>query len=130
MLGNAARNDNSIRCIAVSTRRKELPRTETSCVAKTNLRCCCFPSVLSSAKANWSNGSSRLRSADSSTLTARAFGSLAQHSGDFVLMHLFGLQVTTTRQLETTKSVGGALSKSKKMAVETIPKEYAAARDK
>src|SRR5206468_12588185 len=65
-----------------------------------------------------------------STLTARAFGSLAQHSGDFVLMPLSGLQVMTTRQLQTTKSVGGALSKSKQMAVQTIPKEDATARDK
>ena len=69
LLGNLPRNANSIRCIAVSTRRNELPRTETSCVAKTNRRCCCFPSILSSAKANWSNGSNRLRSADSSILT-------------------------------------------------------------
>src|SRR5438552_11102800 len=130
LLDKAARNDNSIRCIVVSIRRKALPRIKTSCVAKTNRRCCCFPSVLSSAKANWSNGSSRLCSADSSTLTARAFGSLAQHSGDFVLMLLFGLQVTTTRQFQTTKSVGGALSKSKEMAVQTIPKEDATARDK
>jgi len=47
-----------------------------------------------------------------------------------VLMLLFGLQVTTTRQFQTTKSVGGALSKSKEMAVQTIPKEDATARDK
>jgi len=38
-------------------------------------------------------------------------------------MLLFGLQLTTTRQFQTTKSVGGALSKSKEMAVQTIPKE-------
>jgi len=45
-------------------------------------------------------------------------------------MLLFGLQVTTTRQFQPTKCVGGALSKSKKMAVQTIPKEDARARDK
>jgi len=45
-------------------------------------------------------------------------------------MLLFGLQVTTTRQLQTTKSVGGALSISKEVAVQTIPKEDATARDK
>jgi hypothetical protein len=45
-------------------------------------------------------------------------------------MLLFGLQVMTTRQLQTTKSVGGTLSKSKKMVVQTIPKEDATARDK
>jgi len=45
-------------------------------------------------------------------------------------MLLFGLQVTTTRQFQTTECVGGALSKSKKMAVQTIPKEDATARDK
>jgi len=45
-------------------------------------------------------------------------------------MILFGLQVTTTRQFQSTKCVGGVLSKSKEMAVQTIPKEDAAARDK
>jgi hypothetical protein len=45
-------------------------------------------------------------------------------------MLLFGLQVTTTRQFQTTKSVGGTLSKSKEMSVQTIPKEDATARDK
>src|SRR5919106_1332345 len=45
-------------------------------------------------------------------------------------MLLFGLQVTTTRQLQTAKCVGGALSESKEVAVQTIPKEDATARDK
>jgi len=45
-------------------------------------------------------------------------------------MLLFGLQVTTTRQFQTTKCVGGALSKSKEMAVQTIPKSDATARHK
>jgi len=45
-------------------------------------------------------------------------------------MLLFELRVTTTRQFQTTKCVGGALSKSKEMAVQTIPKEDATARDK
>ena len=43
-------------------------------------------------------------------------------------MFLFELQVTTTRQFQTTKSVGGAWSKSNEMAVQTIPREDATAR--
>jgi hypothetical protein len=45
-------------------------------------------------------------------------------------MFLCGLQVTTTRQFQPTKCVGGALSKSEKMTVQTIPKTDTTARDK
>jgi len=45
-------------------------------------------------------------------------------------MLLFELQVTTTCQFQAAKCVSGALSKSKEMAVQTIPKEDATARDK
>ena len=37
---SAVRRDNSDRCIAVSMRRKEWPRTKTSWMAKTSRRCC------------------------------------------------------------------------------------------
>jgi len=58
-----------------------------------------------------------------------ACGSLAQHSGVFVFMLFCGLRVTTTRQLETTERVGGALSKSEKTTVQPIPKAHATARN-
>ena len=112
LLGSLVKNDNSIRCMIVSIRRNAWPRNETSCVAKTKRSCCSFPSLVSSEKANWSNGSSRLRSADNSILTARAFGSLAQHSGDFVLMCLCGLRTMTTRKFETADSVRRAAAEA------------------
>ncbi len=52
LLGNLARCDNSSRCIAVSIRRRDWPRTNTSCVAKTRRRRCSFCPVSSSAYAN------------------------------------------------------------------------------
>src|SRR5260221_11569507 len=45
-------------------------------------------------------------------------------------MFLCGFQVTTTRQFQPTKRVGGALSKSEEMPVQAIPEADAPARDK
>lgn len=72
LLGNFVRSDNSILCIAVSMRRREYPRTNTSCMAKTSRRICSLPSRLSSAKAKSSCGSSNDCSGDISMRTAHA----------------------------------------------------------
>jgi hypothetical protein len=79
------------------------------------------PSLLSSENANWSKGSSRLCSADTSILTARAFESLDQHSGDFVLMCLSRLMITT-RKLEAAEMVCRATTETKQVAVQATPK--------
>src|SRR6185503_2513799 len=113
--------------MAVSMRLRECPRNATSCVAKTKRRRCSFPSFLSSEKANWSNGSSKLCSADNSTLTARAFGSLAQHSGVFVLMGFNGL-MTTTRKCEPAEMVRSPATEAQHVAMEAIPKANATPR--
>src|SRR5262249_850064 len=122
-----ARNDNSIRCMAIAMRRREWPRNKTSCVAKTRRSCRCVPSLLSSEKANWSKGNSRLCSADTSILTARAFGSLAQHSGAFVLMDFNGL-ITMTRKFEPVETVRCASAKAEHVAVKAIPEADASSR--
>src|SRR2546425_5831502 len=68
-------------------------------------------------------------SAEISMRNPRACGSLAQHSGLFVFMLFWGLMVTTTRQLQTTKCLGGTLSKTEKTSVQPIPKADATARN-
>src|SRR2546427_5768774 len=123
---NVVRSDNSDRCIAVSIRRKEWPRTKTSCMAKTSRSSCSLPSPLSSANANSSWGSSKEWSAEISTRTPRGCGSFAQHSGDFVLIILCGL--TAASQLQPDKVVGGSTAKTKKVAVQPIPKPDRPAR--
>jgi len=110
---SAVRRDNSDRCIAVSMRRKEWPRTKTSCMAKTSRSCCSLPSLLSSAKANSSWGSSMECSAEIPTRTPRACGSFAQHSGDFVLIFMCRLMMTAPSQLQSDKVVRGSTAETK-----------------
>jgi hypothetical protein len=85
-----------------------------------------FSSLMSSAKANRSNGSSRLASADTSIFTARAFGSLAQHSGDFVLMGFNWLMTMATRRFETAAVVRRAATEAQQIAMQPLPKADAA----
>src|SRR5439155_26254402 len=118
---NVVRSDNSDRCIAVSIRRNEWPRTRTSCMAKTSRSSCSFPSPLSSANANSSSGSSMEWSAEISTRTPRACGSFAQHSGDFVLIILCELMGTTASQLQPDKVVGGSAAETEQIAAQPIP---------
>lgn len=61
---------------------------------------------------------------------ARACGSLAQHSGDFVFMFLCVLTVLMTppRQLQTDEIVGGLATESKQILMQPIPKRVASAR--
>ena len=59
-----------------------------------------------------------------------ACGSLAQHSGVFVLMFLCGLMVMSTSQFQTANIVGGSTTETKKITVQPIPKQKASARNK
>ncbi len=60
----------------------------------------------------------------------RAFGSLAQHSGDFVLILLCGLMVMSPGQFQPANIVGGATTETKQIAVQPVPKQPASGRDK
>src|SRR4029077_13324554 len=60
----------------------------------------------------------------------RAFGSLAQHSGNFVFMFFCELMVTATCLLETTDMVSGTTAETKQIAVQPIPKANGTTRDK
>ena len=112
LLDNVVRSDNSIRCIAVSIRRSDWPRTKTSCVTKTNRRFWFSPSRLSLAKTNSSCGSNGDSSAVISTRTPRACGSFAQHSGDFVLIFLSGLLSLPADKRQPDEIVGSATAKA------------------
>ena len=57
---------------------------------------------------------------------ARAFESLAQHSGVLVLMVLCGSRMTTTRKLETAIVVRHAAAEAQQIAMQPIPKANAA----
>ena len=59
-----------------------------------------------------------------------ASGSLAQHSGVFVLMFLCVLMVMPTSHFQTTNVVGGSTTETKKITVQPIPKQKASARNK
>ena len=61
---------------------------------------------------------------------ASAFGSLAQHSGVFVLMFVFGLMVMPTSQFQTTHVVRSSTTETKKITVQSIPKPKASARNR
>lgn len=50
--GSRVRSESSSRCMAASMRRRQVPRTSTSCVAKTRRRRCSRPSPVSSEKVN------------------------------------------------------------------------------
>ena len=62
----------------------------------------------------------------------RACGSLAQHSGVFVLMFLYGLMfwLMLLSQMETENSFGGSTTEANKITVQTIPKPMLSARDR
>jgi hypothetical protein len=55
-------------------------------------------------------------------LTARAFGSLAQHSGVFVLMVLCGLRVMTTRKLQAAEVVSSPATETQQVSRAADPK--------
>ena len=63
-----------------------------------------------------------------SYLAPRAFGSLAQHSGDLVFMFLCGLRVTTTGKLEMAELVSRTTTEAHHVAVQPIPEADARAR--
>jgi len=130
LLGNFVKSDNSIRCIAVSMRRREYPRTITSCMAKTSRRTCSLPSRLSSAKAKSSCGSSNDCSGDISMRTACAWLSFAQHSGDFVLIFLRWLTVAmmAAGNFPPDKVVSSSTAKAKQIPAKAIPDADHAAR--
>ena len=56
-------------------------------------------------------------------------GSLAQHSGVFVLMFLCVLMVMPTSHFQTTNVVGGSTTETKKITVQPIPKQKASERN-
>jgi hypothetical protein len=62
----------------------------------------------------------------------RACGSLAQHSGVFVLMFLYGLMfwLMLLSRMETENSFGGSTTEANKITVQPIPKRMLSARDK
>src|SRR5208283_1919733 len=62
----------------------------------------------------------------------RACGSLAQHSGVFVLMFLYGLifRLMLLSQMETENSFGGSTTEANKITVQPIPKPTLSALDK
>ena len=62
----------------------------------------------------------------------RACGSLAQHSGVFVLMFLYGLMLwlMLLSQMETENSFGGSTTEANKITVQPIPKPMLSARDR
>ena len=62
----------------------------------------------------------------------RACGSLAQHSGVFVLMFLYGLMfwLMLLSQMETENSFGGSTTEANKITVQPIPKQMLSARDR
>src|SRR5882672_10524771 len=92
--GKPGEDPRSIRCIVRWVRRKLYPRAKTSCIAKINRRRCSLPSLVSSPNRNWSNGSRSDRYSEISKRIPFAFGSLPQHSGDFVLMPMCHVVVT------------------------------------
>ncbi len=61
---------------------------------------------------------------------ASAFGSLAQHSGVFVLIFLCVLMVMTASQFQTTHVVSGSTTETKKITVQPIPKPKASGRNR
>jgi hypothetical protein len=79
---------------------------------------------------NWSCGNNSERSGEISMRNPRACGSLAQHSGNFVLMFLCGLMVMPPSQFQTTNVFGGSTTEAKKITVQPIPKQQASARNK
>ena len=62
----------------------------------------------------------------------RACGSLAQHSGVFVLMFLYGLMfwLMLLSRVETENSFGGSTTEANKIIVQPIPKQMLSARDR
>jgi hypothetical protein len=59
----------------------------------------------------------------------RACRSLAQHSGDFVFLLVFGLLMSMpTSLLQTAKRVSGTTTETQHMTVQTIPKAHDATR--
>src|SRR5208282_2684866 len=62
----------------------------------------------------------------------RACGSLAQHSGVFVLMFLYGLmfRLMLLSQMETENSFGGSTTEANKITLQPVPKQMPSARDK
>jgi hypothetical protein len=60
----------------------------------------------------------------------RAFGSLAQHSGDFVLIFVYGLMVMQPGQFQPANVVGGATAEAKQITVQPVPKQKTLARNK
>ena len=61
---------------------------------------------------------------------ASAFGSLAQHSGVFVLIFVCVLMVMTASQFQTTHVVRSSTTEAKKIPVQPIPKPKAPARNR
>ena len=61
---------------------------------------------------------------------ASAFGSLAQHSGVFVLIFVCGLMVMMASQFQTTHVVCGSTTETEKITVQPIPKPKASERNK
>ena len=62
----------------------------------------------------------------------RACGSLAQHSGVFVLIFLYGSMfwLMLLSRMETENSFGGSTTEANKITVQAIPKPMLSARDK
>jgi hypothetical protein len=75
-------------------------------------------------------GISSVLSGDSSMRTARACGSFAQHSGDFVFMCLCELMVKAMAAglFQPDKVVSGPATKPKEVAMQPVPKVNDAAR--
>src|SRR5450756_441230 len=62
----------------------------------------------------------------------RACGSLAQHSGVFALIFLYGLMfcLKLLSRVDTENSFGGSTTEANKITVQAIPKPMLSARDK
>ena len=60
----------------------------------------------------------------------RALGSLAQHSGVFVLILLYALMVMPTGQFQPANVVGGAATETNQITVQPIPKPKTSGRNK
>src|SRR5208282_194396 len=105
---------------------------EISCVVKTSLRFCSSPPLSSSAKMKWLCGNNSERSGVNSMRNPRACGSLAQHSGVFVLMFLYALMfwLMLLSRMETENSFGGSTTEANKITVQPIPKPMLSALDK
>ena len=80
----------------------------------------------------WLCGNNSERSGVTSMRNPRACGSLAQHSGVFVLMLLYGLMfwLMLLSRMETEYSFGGSTTEANKITVQPIPKPMLSAQGK